>query len=105
MQLLFHDVSPIDTVGSEAPKKTLPGFTNISITPVECSIICSRTLVNLYFTSMVEKFNQNAIATDSKVQISEEDFLVMQVEGQGLDAGQRVLELTRPLAMAGMWVA
>ncbi|KKY22617.1 hypothetical protein UCRPC4_g03234 [Phaeomoniella chlamydospora] len=34
--------------------------------------------------------------------ISPEDYVVIQVEGQGLDAGQRVLELTRPLAMAGI---
>ena len=34
--------------------------------------------------------------------ISREDYMVIQVDGQGLDAGQRVLELTRPLAMAGM---
>jgi hypothetical protein len=41
------------------------------------------------------------------VQISEEDFIVIQVAGKGIDAttaGQRVLELTSPLAMAGMYV-
>ena len=37
-----------------------------------------------------------------RIMISKEEFVVVQVEGQGLDAGQRVLELTRPLAMAGM---
>ena len=31
-----------------------------------------------------------------------EDFVVMQVDGEGLEAGQRVLELTSPLALAGM---
>lgn len=51
---------------------------------------------------MVEGFERAAISTHGKVQISSEDYLVMQVEGQGLDAGQRVVELTSPLAMAGM---
>lgn len=37
-----------------------------------------------------------------EIQISDEDYIVIQVDGQGLDAGQRVLELTSPLAMAGM---
>ena len=36
------------------------------------------------------------------VSISAEDYVVVQVDGEGLDAGQRVLELTTPLAMAGM---
>lgn len=38
----------------------------------------------------------------TKIEISTEDYIVIQVDGQGLDAGQRVLELTSPLAMAGM---
>jgi hypothetical protein len=35
--------------------------------------------------------------------ISQDDFIAMQVYGEGLEAGQRVLELTSPLAMAGMY--
>ena len=34
--------------------------------------------------------------------ISVEDFVVISVEGAGMEAGQRVLELTSPLALAGM---
>lgn len=34
--------------------------------------------------------------------ISEEDFVVISIEGAGMEAGQRVLELTSPLALAGM---
>ena len=37
-----------------------------------------------------------------QVSITSEDYVVMQVDGEGLDAGQRVLELTSPLALAGM---
>ena len=34
--------------------------------------------------------------------MSSEEFVAVSVEGEGLEAGQRVLELTTPLAMAGM---
>ena len=34
--------------------------------------------------------------------VSSEDLVAISVEGEGLEAGQRVLELTSPLAMAGM---
>jgi hypothetical protein len=52
---------------------------------------------------LASKFN--TLATSSqKVWISDDDFIAMQVEGQGLDAGRRVLELTGPLALAGMYV-
>jgi len=44
----------------------------------------------------------SASNTKTEIEISLEDYIVIQVDGQGLDAGQRVLELTSPLAMAGM---
>ena len=46
----------------------------------------------------------NLLDAESKesVSITADDFVVMQVDGEGLDAGQRVLELTSPLALAGM---
>ena len=81
---------------------TRPAFLNISITPVECSIVCSRKMSELFFLPLAEKFNKSAAISGTRVLISGEDFIVMQVDGQGLDAGQRVLELTSPLAMAGM---
>ena len=34
--------------------------------------------------------------------ISADDFVAISVEGAGMEAGQRVLELTSPLALAGM---
>ncbi|KAK2743548.1 hypothetical protein FQN57_004845 [Myotisia sp. PD_48] len=101
LQLLFHDVSPIDS-GGKFTGSIETDFLNISITPVECSITCSRTLATLYFVPMVDKFRQIAAPMGKSIDISEEEFLAMQVEGQGLDAGQRVVELTSPLAMAGI---
>ncbi|KAK7706941.1 hypothetical protein SLS57_009455 [Botryosphaeria dothidea] len=76
-------------------------FTNISVTPVECSIACSRELAEDLFTPVRDSLDP---ANRDQVSITNEDYIVMQVDGEGLDAGQRVLELTSPLAMAGMCV-
>lgn len=86
----------------ESPSRKPPGFINVSITPFDCSVACSRKLANLYFVPLVKKFEQTASAGDDMIMISEDEFLAMQVDGQGLDAGQRVIELTSPLAMAGV---
>ncbi|XHF99231.1 hypothetical protein AWENTII_002736 [Aspergillus wentii] len=64
--------------------------------------MCPRQLADLYFTPMIEQFIQADSSTKSRLSISREDFVAMQVYGEGLDAGQRVLELTSPLAMAGI---
>jgi hypothetical protein len=81
-------------------------FLNLSITPVECSIICSRYLADRYVRPLADLLNNLYASrkgqTKTEIQISAEDYIVIQVDGQGLDAGQRVLELTSPLAMAGM---
>lgn len=112
MQVLFHEVPPLHE-GSEAqaeggrsgpPKHAQPAFLNLSITPVECSIMCPRHLANEYFAPLVERFVKSNTTTQSRLSISHEDFIAMQVYGEGLEAGQRVLELTSPLAMAGMYV-
>ncbi len=75
-------------------------FLNVSITPVECSVVCSKALAQKCFKSLHEHEQRSDDMGD--VSISEEDYVVVQVDGEGLDAGQRVLELTTPLAMAGM---
>lgn len=97
-------------------------FLNVSFTPVECSIVCSRKLANDVFKTLAEDFNvivngweQRIVGNaTSKVHrasssnrehegivIYPDDYIAVEVNGQG-DAGQRVLELTGPLAMAGM---
>ncbi|EXJ92118.1 hypothetical protein A1O3_00668 [Capronia epimyces CBS 606.96] len=85
-------------------------FLNVSITPVECSIMCSRSLADRLVAPVADVLNKLYAGTDhdsnsnpkTQIQISTEDYIVIQVDGQGLDAGQRVLELTSPLAMAGI---
>jgi len=80
---------------------TLPDlpFVNISVTPIEASIACPRHLANQLFSPI-----QATLPTPARCQVSvtQDDYVVMQVDGEGLDAGQRVLELTSPLALAGI---
>ncbi|KAI9375941.1 ACT domain-containing protein [Aspergillus egyptiacus] len=111
LQVLFHEVAPITEVeahscGYDSPREpsghAQPAFLNLAITPVECSIMCPRHLADEYFTPLVERFSQIASSTQSRLSISKDDFIAMQVYGEGLEAGQRVLELTTPLAMAGI---
>ena len=74
-------------------------FINISVTPVECSVVCSRKLVNDLFMPVLNLLDA---ASRNEINITIEDFVVMQIDGEGLDADRRVLELTGPLALAGM---
>ncbi|KAF1962567.1 hypothetical protein CC80DRAFT_163240 [Byssothecium circinans] len=107
LQLLLPDESRTNGVNGNGNGAVLPPqgwpyehpFVNISITPLECSVVCSRTLATELF---VPAFNSLDASSRSKVSITTEDYVVMQVDGEGLDAGQRVLELTSPLALAGI---
>lgn len=122
LRLLFgeedHDLDDNDdnVDASKIPWTSRHDFLNVSITPVECSIICSRWRVERVIRPVAEALNAlyaNAnggsgwgkAKAPAKIEISEDDYIVIQVDGQGLDAGQRVLELTSPLAMAGMLVS
>ncbi|KAI1615185.1 ACT domain-containing protein [Exophiala viscosa] len=109
LRLLFGDDHDEDA--SSIPWTNRHDFLNISITPVECSIICSRHLADRFILPVANVLNRlvngGSISTSTsnpktEIEISTEDYIVIQVDGQGLDAGQRVLELTSPLAMAGI---
>lgn len=103
LQVLYHEASPLDENGNEvqdedgesAELERQPSFLNLSITPVECSVMCPRSLAEKFFAPLVK-------LVDNEASITKDDFIAMQVYGEGLEAGQRVLELTSPLAMAGM---
>lgn len=81
-----------------------PAFMNVSITPVEVSVMCPRRLVNKYFIPVMDQLDQLDDSLRSRLIVSENDYIAMQVLGEGLEAGKRVLELTSPLALAGMYV-
>jgi hypothetical protein len=74
-------------------------FTNISVTTIECSVVCPRALVDELFKPLIERLDAKA---KQAVIVSNDDFVVIQVGGEGMEAGQRVLDLTAPLALAGM---
>ncbi|KAL8656344.1 MAG: hypothetical protein Q9210_000334 [Variospora velana] len=59
------------------------------------------TPVSLLFAPSREAAASPAVSTN-RATISSEDFVVMSVEGESLEAGKRVLELTSPLALAGI---
>ncbi|CAI7591261.1 unnamed protein product [Penicillium viridicatum] len=79
-----------------------PAFMNVSITPVEVSVMCPRRLVDKYFVPVMDQLDQLDDSLRSRLIVSENDYIAMQVLGEGLEAGKRVLELTSPLALAGI---
>ncbi|KAI0157698.1 ACT domain-containing protein [Xylariaceae sp. FL1272] len=74
-------------------------FLNISITPVECSVVCHSSFAKTIFEPVVARLPRDAA---KRVTISKETYLVLSVISAGMDAGSRVMELTCPLALAGI---
>ncbi|EWC45020.1 hypothetical protein DRE_06300 [Drechslerella stenobrocha 248] len=74
-------------------------FVNVSITPVECSVVCAHEVAQKLFQPILDGLEPERRET---VVVSEDEYVVIQVDGEGFDAGQRVLELTSPLALAGV---
>lgn len=111
LQLFFHEVSTIDhhhhgdTPDSVQAERSQPVFLNFSITPVECSIMCPRQLAAEYLAPLIEQFQHRDPTSRDSLFISKDDYIAMQVVGVGLGACQRVLDLTSPLAMAGMYAS
>lgn len=71
----------------------LQEFVNVSFTPVECSVICPTELVDLLFTTPLGLVPSNVL---------HEKYLAIQVDGDGVDSGSRLLEITAPLSSAGI---
>ena len=74
-------------------------FVNVSITPNECSIVCPREEASALFHPLIASLSTEL---QSQVSISDEDYSAITIGGEGLEAGQRVLDLTSPLALAGI---
>lgn len=74
-------------------------FLNISITPIEASIVCHTSLSTTHFLPLIASLPSAAAST---VHVSQNDFLILSVISAGLDAAGRVMELTSPLALAGI---
>ena len=105
LRLLFGEDHDEDA--AKIPWTNRHQFLNISITPVECSVFCSRELADRFFRPLIEVFNGLLRSKKDEikdiVEINPEDFIVLRVDGGGIEAGQRVLELSSPLALAGMY--
>lgn len=74
----------------------------MSITPIEASIVCSKDLADALFAPKIAKEKKDSPSKTAHASISTVNYVVVSVEGGGSEAGQRVLELTGPLALAGM---
>lgn len=72
-------------------------FFNISVTPVECSVVCTQEAAQRFFAPIINSLDPSVCG---EVSISPDEYVAIQVDGEGLDAGQRVLDLTSPLAQA-----
>lgn len=62
-------------------------------------MVCSKESATRHFIPIIKGLH---VSLGDDVAIAAEDFVVLQVDGEGLDAGRRVLDLTSPLAFAGM---
>lgn len=75
------------------------GFLNISVTPIECSIVCHNSWAEKIFRPVI---NRLPLESQRQVSISKDTYVVFSVSSAGMEAGQRVMDLTAPLAMAGI---
>jgi hypothetical protein len=75
------------------------GFLNISVTPLECSIVCHSAWAKSVFEHAIKKLPRDAAKT---VSMSKDSYVVFSVTSVGTDAGSRVVDLTSPLALAGV---
>ena len=75
------------------------GFLNISVTPIECSVVCHTSWAQSVFEPVIRRLPKEA---SKQVSISKDTYIVFSVSSAGMEAGQRVMDLTAPLAMAGI---
>jgi hypothetical protein len=75
------------------------GFLNISVTPIECSVVCHTSWAQKVFQPVIDRLPKDA---QKRVSISKESYMVFSVSSAGMEAGKRVMDLTAPLAMVGI---
>ncbi|KAK3308725.1 ACT domain-containing protein [Chaetomium strumarium] len=75
------------------------GFLNISVTPIECSIVCNSAWAQSVFEPAIKRLPREQAKS---VAISKDTYAALSVYGAGVDAGSRVADLTSPLALAGI---
>jgi hypothetical protein len=75
----------------------LEEFVNVSLTPLECSVICPTELVEILFGHELYQFGEKF-----KIRILKDEYLAIEVDGDGQDHGARVLDLSTPLSIANI---
>lgn len=104
LRILLPNGGPTHSEDPEGPlegvsKDNKHGFLNISVTPIECSIVCHKTWAQNVFEPAIGRLPEQQ---SKQVQISKDTYIVFSVSSAGMEAGQRVMDLTAPLAMAGI---
>ena len=74
-------------------------FVNISFTPLECSIIAPSKSIHKLFPPCLELIASDLVKS---IIFSDDDYIAMQIDGEGIDTGDRLLSLTTPIAAAGI---
>ncbi|CAK7265339.1 hypothetical protein SEPCBS57363_001531 [Sporothrix epigloea] len=78
-------------------------FLNLSITPVECSVVCHPYWATHVFKPALKAASARLPAdVIGGVSIAKEAYIALCVLGGGTDAGSRVVDLSSPLALAGI---
>jgi hypothetical protein len=76
-------------------------FLNISINPIEASVILPAELAERYFKPLASTI-LNTTQEEGSMGIAPDDYILMFVSGSGSQPSQRVIDLTTPLALAGI---
>ncbi|TFB04147.1 hypothetical protein CCMA1212_004010 [Trichoderma ghanense] len=75
------------------------GFLNISITPIDCSVVCHSSWAKNVFEPALNALPK---AISKNVSVFKDTYMILSVTSAGLDPGGRVMELSSPLAFAGI---
>ena len=75
------------------------GFLNVSVTPIECSVVCHSAWTKNVFEPFIRGLPKDSAKS---ITISRDTYLILSVISAGMDAASRVMELTSPLALAGI---
>ncbi|KAK3949705.1 ACT domain-containing protein [Pseudoneurospora amorphoporcata] len=104
LQILLPPSQPLPSSSSSPSTRTIhhqdeTTFLNISISPLECSIVCPSSWACTVFEPAIARLPKDQAKT---ISVSKDAYAVFSVISAGMDAGSRVVDLTCPLALAGI---
>jgi hypothetical protein len=103
IHLYAHYIGPILQLllPNEERLSEIP-FLNISVNPIEASVILPTSLAETFFKPLASTFSNASSGEQSGMSIAPDDYILMFVSGSGAQPSQRVIDLTTPLALAGI---